>query len=66
MTLDLLCLLFFVLLAVVLRVWWIVPRRRYVDPRLEEIFQRLQAIEKRLGLDYEASERLSKSIREDL
>jgi hypothetical protein len=56
---------FLILLAAILRVWWIVPRRRFVDPRLEDLFERLHTIEKKIGLDYEAAERLSKAIRED-
>ena len=56
---------FLILLVVVLWVWWIVPRRRSVEADMREIFERLHTIERRLGLDYEAAEKLAKSIRED-
>jgi hypothetical protein len=56
---------FLILLILVTWVWWIVPRRRSVEADMREIFERLQTIERKLGLDYEAAEKLSKSIRED-
>jgi hypothetical protein len=56
---------FIVLSILVTWVWWIVPRRRSVEADMREILERLQTIEKKLGLDYEATEKLSKSIRKD-
>ncbi len=49
---------FFVLLAVVLWLWWIVPRRRYISEDMQRILNALERIETKLGTNPEAIARI--------
>jgi hypothetical protein len=40
---------FFILLAVLLRIWWILPHRHYLADDLQKILNALERIETKLG-----------------